>query len=152
MTTPSTSPSSQKPPTELFPRWWAPVHASSWDRVKEALHRDWEQTKAHFSMTSGLELNQDLADTLKQAAGVEAIPSIARANDDPVAARAEDWHLVEPALRYGFSARTHFTQYQAWNDEVENLLRADWESLWGRSWEKDRSNVRRGWEAADQSP
>lgn len=152
MTNSSTPATPNVPPADLYPRWWAPLHATSWERAKEALHRDWEQTKADFSQTKGIDLNQQVGDTVRQVAGVQAIPSIAQATTDPIEARAEDWPLVEPALRYGFAARTHFAQYQTWNDEVENLLRADWESVWGRSWERDRVNVHLGWKAAVQTP
>ncbi len=31
------------------PQWWTDQHTSTWDRVKEALRRDWEQTKADLS-------------------------------------------------------------------------------------------------------
>jgi hypothetical protein len=31
------------------PSWWTDGHTSAWERTKEALHRDWEQTKADVS-------------------------------------------------------------------------------------------------------
>ncbi len=40
----------------------------------EALHRDWEQTKHDFNKTKGEQLNQDVGDTLGQAAGKKPIP------------------------------------------------------------------------------
>jgi hypothetical protein len=43
-------------------------------KAGEALHRDWEQTKHDLSKKKGEELNQNVADTLKQAAGKEYIP------------------------------------------------------------------------------
>ena len=42
-------------------------------QVKEALKRDWEQTKKDFG-AGGKELDQDVGDTLGQAAGAEPIP------------------------------------------------------------------------------
>lgn len=67
---------SQTNPTASYrnPAWWSEKHTSGWDRVKEAFRRDWEQTKADFSSSSGEELNQDVGDTLKQAVGAEPIP------------------------------------------------------------------------------
>lgn len=57
------------------PSWWNNEHESAWDRVKEALLRDWEQTKADLTgQKSGRDLNQGIADTLKQAAGQEEVP------------------------------------------------------------------------------
>jgi hypothetical protein len=43
-------------------------------RVKEALRRDWMQTKDDVTDHQGRDLNQDAADTVKQAVGAEEIP------------------------------------------------------------------------------
>ena len=43
--------------------------------VKEALGRDWEQTKHDFSKKHGKDLDQDIGDTVRQATGKEAIPA-----------------------------------------------------------------------------
>jgi len=48
--------------------------ASEKGKASEALHRDWEQTKHDFDKNSGEELNQDVGDTLGQAAGKKPIP------------------------------------------------------------------------------
>ena len=56
------------------PSWWNDSHGSAWDRIKEALKRDWEQTKQDLSLPHGHELNQSVTDTIKQAAGSEPIP------------------------------------------------------------------------------
>ena len=58
------------------PAWWTDKHTSDWDRVKGALERDWEQTKADFSTNSGQKLNQNAADTVKQSVGSEPIPPL----------------------------------------------------------------------------
>jgi hypothetical protein len=42
-------------------------------KVKEALERDWEQTK-HDITRKGRDLDQDVPDTLRQGAGKEPIP------------------------------------------------------------------------------
>jgi hypothetical protein len=55
------------------PTWWSEQHASTWERVKAAMRRDFEQTKNDFG--GGPDLDQDVHDTLKQAAGVEPIPA-----------------------------------------------------------------------------
>jgi len=44
------------------------------DKVKDALKRDWEQTKNDFSKKHGRDLDQDAGDTIKQAIGKEPIP------------------------------------------------------------------------------
>jgi hypothetical protein len=45
-----------------------------WERLRTALHRDWEQTKADFSTHHGQELNQGALDTLRQATDRASIP------------------------------------------------------------------------------
>jgi hypothetical protein len=51
------------------PQWWADKHTSAWERAKDALRRDWEQTKADFGSKDAHDLNQNVADTAKQIAG-----------------------------------------------------------------------------------
>ncbi|ATB31478.1 hypothetical protein [Melittangium boletus] len=43
-------------------------------KVKEALKRDWEQTKHDLNKKKGTDLNQDVGDTVKQATGKEPVP------------------------------------------------------------------------------
>ena len=62
--------------TTRTPAWWTDKHASAWDRVKAALQRDWEQSKADFSKSSGQKLNQNAADTVKQSVGSQPIPPL----------------------------------------------------------------------------
>lgn len=60
--------------TQSQNQWWMEErHTSAWSRVKEAMKRDWEQTKKDLRM-GGRELDQDVDDTVKQALGKEAIP------------------------------------------------------------------------------
>ncbi|MGQ0506913.1 MAG: hypothetical protein ACT4TC_16505 [Myxococcaceae bacterium] len=45
------------------------------DRAKEALKRDWEQTKHDFNKKYGHDLDQSIGDTVRQATGSEPLPS-----------------------------------------------------------------------------
>jgi hypothetical protein len=127
------------------PSWWQDSHSSAWERTKEALRRDWEQTKADLTK-GGRELNQDVGDTLKQSAGKAPIPP-ANLPNPPDADERADWNDLEPAVRYGYGARQHYGQ-QAWNAELEGKLRKDWDET-GNSgpWERVKGAVRRGWES-----
>lgn len=65
-----------EPAAVVQPSWWTAQHSTSWDRVKEAFRRDWEQTKADLtSQKSGIDLDQGAGNTLKQAVGSEPIPA-----------------------------------------------------------------------------
>jgi hypothetical protein len=124
------------------PSWWSHHHESAWDRVKSALHRDWEQTKADVS-TRGHELNQGVGDTVKQVVGKEPIPP----GNLPNASFAA-WDQVEPGYRFGVGARAQYGhEHASWNERVERKLADEWTTLEdGRRWADVKPHVRRGWE------
>lgn len=133
------------------PTWWTNKHSQSWDRVKDAFHRDWEQTKADFSKKKGQELDQNVGDTVKQAAGKETIPPdyVPNAHSEKLHKQYED---AEPALRYGFGASTQFAEHKSWDDKLESKLSSDWDNLkTGRTWSSVREHVRSGWDRARRS-
>jgi hypothetical protein len=125
------------------PKWWNEEHESTWSRVKAAMKRDWEQTKADFSKTKGRELDQDVDDTVKQAAGKQPIPPLSQPNRDD-----DDWDRVEEGYRYGVGARSQYgTQYNDWDDGLEGKLREEWRDMKsGRTWDEVKAAVRRGWD------
>lgn len=130
--------------THSNPAWWNDERTSTWDRVKEALARDWEQTKHDFSKSSGQELNQDVGDTINQATGKEPLPPPGQPTPE-----TRNWADAEPAVRYGYGASEHYQADSAWDDSVEGKLRGEWDDLKsGRTWEQAKSQVRYGWERA----
>lgn len=138
--------------SDFRPSWWTESTMSSWDRVKDAVRRDWQQTK-HDLGVGGHELNQRLADTVRQGIGVEPLPPPSKPNPPKVIGELNDddeWEEVEPPLRYGHGARGHFLrEYPSWSPEVEARLRAEWEARAepdAGKWEDIRDYVRRGYE------
>lgn len=118
--------------------WYdASKHGSAWDRVKEAMKRDWEQTKNDFK-AGGKDLNQDVTDTVKQAVGKEVIPPPSQPN----------WETAEPAYEYGVTARQQFgTKHTAWDDSLETELKTEWEKGHSdKSWAEYKNYVRRGYD------
>jgi hypothetical protein len=129
------------------PKWWSEEHRSAWERVKAAFRRDWEQTKADVS-SKGQDLNQDVGDTIKQAAGKQPIPpeGVQTKPDE------SDWNSVEDGLRYGYGAKSQYRN-DMWDDRLEAKLRNEWDELkTGRSWEDARRAVRDGWDRASPEP
>lgn len=106
------------------------------------MKRDWEQTKADVS-SKGRELDQDVGDTVKQAAGKQPIPPLSQPNIED-----DDWKRAEEGYRYGVGARGQYgNQYSQWDDRLEGKLRDDWgETKSGRTWDEVKASVRRGWE------
>lgn len=52
------------------------------DQIGDAVERDWEQTKSDMPGLEGKDLDQDVDDTVKQAAGREPIPPDDEPNPD----------------------------------------------------------------------
>jgi hypothetical protein len=128
------------------PSWWNDTHASTWDRFKEAITRDWQQTKHDLHLPGGHELNQNIGDTVAQSAGKEAIPPRDKANPPEVIGSLGD---DEIPLRYGHAAREHY--HTAWSAEVESKLKDEWEQgrdTTRRGWDDVRVVVRHGWDRA----
>jgi hypothetical protein len=130
--------------SEKRPAWWNQSHDSAWERIKEALRRDWEQTKAHLTK-GGTELNQDVGDTIEQAIGTKPLPPPDQPTEDV------DWPRAQSAIRYGHGARQQYGDQKDWNDQLEGKLREEWTDLQtGRSWDESKAQVKRGWSAFDK--
>jgi len=133
------------------PTWYKPEHGVHWDRVKEAVRRDWQQTKHDLHM-GGHQLSQKGSDTLKQAAGKEDIPSI----NDPqpqkiIGDLSGEWERVEAPMEYGFSARRQFgSSHEKWDEELASDLRKEWESSQSTKsfggWDDVKPYVRHGYD------
>ena len=133
--------------TTWRPSWWADaVHGSAWDRAREAMRRDWSQTK-HDLHLGGHEMNQSVTDTLKQAAGEQHLPTINQANPPKVIG---EWSDAEIPYRYGYAARKQFgAEHPAWGPELEVKLKLEWmaaQDQIAHDWESARLFVRRGYE------
>ncbi len=124
------------------PKWWNKEHDSGWERTKAALKRDWDQTKHDFGGRQP-DTDQDVGDTVKQAAGKQAIPP----RGQPTVEEHED------AYRFGYGARSHYRQkYSEWNDSLEADLSRDWRDTYNdRDWNRYRDTIRWGWEYEDRS-
>ncbi len=131
------------------PKWWSAEHQSTWERVKAAFRRDWEQTKSDVS-DQGTDLNQNAADTVKQAVGAEPIPSATtQTRPETTQLHGTDWDNVEPAYRYGYAARQQYQDDNDWNDRLEGKLKEEWTDLKsGRTWDEMKAAVQNGWEKA----
>ena len=134
------------------PKWWTKDHASAWERAREAMKRDWEQTK-HDVRLGGRDLDQDVDDTVKQAAGKQPIPSPAQPNTPGgYPANAPSWDEAEEPLAYGYGAAQRYGTSGAWDDRVEADLRTEWESEHrsglGAKWDHVKTLVRRGFDHA----
>ncbi len=145
-TQPRPTPAQQR--LEWNARYWRnEPHGSLWRRLKDALRRDWLQTRAD-ARAGGRDLGQRTANTFRQAIGTEWIPDEDTPNPGPVDLEAT-WKLAEPGIRYGVGARAQYgVEFSRWNDELERRLIAEWdEKATGASFSTVRTFVRQGWDA-----
>jgi hypothetical protein len=120
------------------PAWWTKDNDSSWDRTKAAFKRDWDQTKHDFGGAKP-DTKQNANDTVKQAAGKEAIPPRG----------ATVYEKAEPAYRFVYGARSHYgKKHTTWNPELENELKRDWTSSGGQEndWATESQYIHEGWD------
>lgn len=119
------------------PKWWTNENDSSWDRVKAAFKRDWDQTK-HDLGGKQPDTDQQVTDTVKQASGKEAIPPRG----------APTFDKAEPAYRFGYGARSYYgKKYSSWSPELETELRRDWSETYADSdWNSQSGYIREGWD------
>ena len=112
---------------------------TTWGRIRAAFRRDWEQTKHDFGV-AGLDMHQDIGDTLAQAAGKHPFGPLSV----PVSGD------VEPAFRFGYVAHTHYAEdFPEWNAELESQLETEWTTAHPNernAWSHYRPAVFRGWE------
>jgi hypothetical protein len=119
------------------PKWWTQENDSSWERVKAAIKRDWDQTE-HDMGGRKPDTNQNVKDTVKQASGKEAIPPRGQAV----------FEKAEPAYRFGYGARSNYgKKYSSWDPNLEKELKRDWSETYGddADWETQSRYIRSGW-------
>ena len=124
------------------PKWWNKQNESSWERVKAAFKRDWDQSK-HDVGGKQPETNQNVGDTVKQTSGKEAIPP----RGVPTREQTED------AYRFGYGARQQYGQrFSKWDSSLEGQLARDWKDTYaGIQWEAYKEAVQRGWDYDEKS-
>jgi len=118
---------------------WTEPGDSAWERIKEAIRRDWEQTLHDLQIEGGHELNQRLADTIKQAAGRQAIP---RHNQPNPPRFIGNWGEVNGPIGYG-APKEQSPEQAARFEQIEQTLRSEWDSEKSRP--IGRWDVRRGY-------
>lgn len=107
-------------------QWYTDKSMSAWDRVKAAFANDWEQTKSDFGSKKARDMDQDIDDTVKQAAGSK---------------NAFENH--EQAFRFGYAAKQHFgSEHPKWDKKVDTQLRKDYEG----NYDRDQAYIRHAYE------
>jgi hypothetical protein len=116
----------------------------AWPTIVAALRRDWEQTKNHLMPDRAQHLGQTAVDTVRQATGLDEVPS----GDKPNPPDTDiDWKDAEPAIRYGHDAAGRFPPEQQWDRDFEDRLSNEWRAgELGLPWSRVGHLVRFGWD------
>ncbi|HEX7707525.1 MAG TPA: hypothetical protein VF701_13805 [Thermoanaerobaculia bacterium] len=108
------------------PDWYTNEHDSAWERTKAAFKNDWEQTKNDFGSKKARDLDQDVDDTLKQAAGAD-----------------DAFENHEQAFRFGHAAGTQYrNDHPKWDNDLDARLRRDYSG----DYENDRPYIQKAYE------
>lgn len=141
---------SSKQSGQSQPMWWSVQHTMVWEECRPALRAD-------FQRRAGAQRREEVAALGPDDTVVQWHPTTPRnvGVDRAHAVPDENWEVgtvweqIEPALRLGVGACVQYAAFEAWNDELEGLLRSEWETTRRPgAWEKVKRAVRRGFEAA----
>lgn len=142
-------------PTNHQPAWWTKEHDTGWERFKDAMQRDWDQTRHDLGAKNVRDLDQDVDDTVRQAAGTQEIPPRGVPNAEPQTKEAlnvaHDRDRYTEALRYGYGAASAdpYRAHKSWDDKLESKMKQEWQDLKsGRTWDEVKSAVRSSFEKA----
>jgi hypothetical protein len=144
---------SSKQSRQSEPVWWSVQHMIVWEACLPELRRD-------FQRRAGAQSRAEVASVGPDDSVFQDHPRTPRnvSVDRAYAVPDENWEVgtsweqVEPALRLGVGAYVQYSAFDAWNDELERLLRKEWDSAGAPgTWEKVKRAVRRGFEAARRS-
>lgn len=121
--------------SHAHPDWWSQSFSSPWERARIALRRDLDQTWADLGLGEGQDLNQSVADTVRQAIGVQLIPPDHVPN---MAVLSDAW--ADEAIRARDAAPVESPPVHAqWSRAVEADTPAVWsavrddEDVWERA-------------------
>jgi hypothetical protein len=104
----------------VMPTFWTPTQQTAWERVRDAVRRDWIQTKADLGLPGGHDLAQTAKDTVKQAFGDRIIPG--------GEAAGVRWDIARQAMRLGHGAATYWRD-ERWTEALETRVKREWNGL-----------------------
>jgi hypothetical protein len=132
---------------ESLPGWWTIRHTAVWELAEPSLKSEYQRLRADRYREQSKEQGPD--DAVFQTGGhaarnvdVEHAASVSDVNWE----LDGDWEDVRSALRFGVGARLQYESLEIWNDELEQVLRAEWSRSKPGGWDKLKRAVRRGFE------
>lgn len=124
------------------PAWYSDEDDTAWSKIKAAFQRDWTQTKHDFGGNEP-NLDQQVGDTISQAAGSKPIPPGNAKTPHNKTGHLDAYNEEdEPAYRYGYAASRHYSDRE-WDDATEEEMQTEWGDK--SEWERRREAIRRGW-------
>jgi hypothetical protein len=138
---------SSKRQTSTDPAWWSVQHTLFWEERRPELRRalrhrtDAEGEAARLGPDDALVQEHPTTPRNVSVDGSYNVP------DDSWEVGIV-WEQLEPALRFGSGASVHYSRFETWNEELEVLLRQDWDATRGPgTWQRMKRAIRRAFEA-----
>lgn len=140
---------SSKQKKQSDPLWWSAQHTMLWEQREPQLRRDLESVGDEVARLGPDDALVQRHPTTPRNVSVDRAHTVP---DDNWEVGAE-WEQLEPGLRFGVGACAQYARYEAWSEELEVSLRADWDATHEPgTWERMKRTIRRGFEAARRKP
>jgi hypothetical protein len=144
-------------PASGKPSWWDESHSQNWVRAREHLRSEWEMgggtgavtgksgTTGTGSSSSGMGKDSSTSSEHGKGSGIGSVIA-----GTTTLGNKGDWSHVEPAMRYGHGAYTHYSkEHTDWDDRLHDKLQGEWTKMnASHPWESIKQFVRKGWDAA----
>jgi hypothetical protein len=140
---------SGKEPRYPQPIWWTTQHTIICEERMPALKTDFQRRAAAERRAELASQGPDDPVFQRSTGSPRNVPiDRAYAIPDNSWEVGTEWEQVEPAIRYGVGARLQYPGHDVWTEELEALLRREWEQTSEPSpWEKVKRAVRHGFES-----
>ncbi|MFI5298000.1 MAG: hypothetical protein ACHREM_07870 [Polyangiales bacterium] len=136
-----TQQTAQSMETSSNPAWWTERHQTAWERVKDAIKRDWRKMKGAVGHPIGHEPDGVGASTASRGANGVRDLSV------HLPSKSRSWKDAEPAVRFGGGARAYFAEDTEWDTDLDRRLAVEWTRFYpNRPWYQERDDARHGWE------
>lgn len=128
---------------DLQPIWWTAEYAIIWHEVEPDLRSEFQRRYRQQAKHQGPD--NSVFGSVKVPRNVD----VARAHlvSELDWETGMEWDDARIGLRFGVGARAKYQDQARWTDELEALLREDFEKTYGaKLWNKVKRAVRRGFE------
>ena len=125
------------------PGWWMAEYTVIWEQAEPQFRKEFERRFREETRHQGPD--NSVFGSVKSPRNVDVEHAHLVSEEDWETGM--DWGDARVGLRYGVGARAKYQDHSRWTDEIEALLREEWDKTYEPSrWQKVKRAVRRGFE------